>query len=484
MKRVLDLLNQAAGSTTTTLISRSAYDTAWLARMDNDLGRKSHRWLLDHQLPDGSWGTAQVVYHHERMICTLAATLALVEAGEPASSVRIRRARHAIGRACAGLETDPAGATIGFELIVPVLLRQAAEYGIGCGDAALLDRLLAFRQAKLAALPAGVIDRHTTVSFSAEMVDGNHHLLNVDELQSENGSISYSPAATAFFAAAVRPGDPAAMGYLRRMADADGAVPYVGPIEVFDQAWTLWNLALTGNMDAELAAACRPLLDRLAAQWQPGRGISSAVGLELLDGDDTAVAAAALARFGRAPDLDAILRYEKPYHFTCYPLEADPSVSANIHVLDALRQAGLPATHPTVQKIIRFLRATARHGMFWLDKWHASPYYPTAHAIIAAAGYVDRLVSDAIRWILQTQGADGSWGYYLPTAEETAYCLQALVTWQRAGHGVPQEILHRGAAWLAAHTAPPYPPLWIGKCLYCPQIPVQSAVLSALRMAE
>ncbi len=85
-------------------------------------------------------------------------------------------------------------------------------------------------------------------------------------------------------------------------------------------------------------------------------------------------------------------------------------------------------------------------------------------------------------WILETQNEDGSWGYYIPTAEETAYCLQALVIWKRSGHPVPDEVLQRGAGWLTAHMDDPLPPLWIGKCLYCPVYVVRSAILSALML--
>ena len=120
--------------------------------------------------------------------------------------------------------------------------------------------------------------------------------------------------------------------------------------------------------------------------------------------------------------------------------------------------------------------------LFWFDKWHTSPYYPTAHAVIACAGYNDTLVEDTIQWILETQSLAGSWGYYMPTAEETAYCLQALTIWKRHGGQVPAEALRRGASWLAEHMEPPYPPLWVGKCLYCPVLVVRSAILSALAL--
>ena len=93
--------------------------------------------------------------------------------------------------------------------------------------------------------------------------------------------------------------------------------------------------------------------------------------------------------------------------------------------------------------------------------------------------FCSRLFSD---WILETQNLDGSWGYYVPTAEETAYCLQALLVWQRGGKSVPNDQIQRGLDWLAAHTQPPYPPLWIGKSLYAPEFVVRSAILSALMM--
>jgi halimadienyl-diphosphate synthase len=179
-----------------------------------------------------------------------------------------------------------------------------------------------------------------------------------------------------------------------------------------------------------------------------------------------------------------VLRYEERTHFRCYALEADPSTSTNIHVLGALRQAGLDIQSSPVQKILRFLSRTRTETGTWFDKWHTSPYYPTSHAIINCAGYADDLVIRAVRWILETQNADGSWGHSLPTAEETAYSLQALAVWRRNGHSTPDDALQRGASWLGRHASPPYPSLWIGKCLYCPQVPVRSAILSALALAS
>lgn len=466
----------------------TAYDTAWAARLvelDEPMATDSLEWLRSRQLPDGSWGARELRYHHDRLICTLAAMIALVREGNASDQARLRRAEAAMAGMTSRLGEDPAGETIGFEMIVPTLMAEAESLGMaldGCDPH--LSRLRRWREAKLAALPQGTISRHVTVAFSAEMagVDGLG-LLDLPNLQEANGSVGHSPSATAYLALYALPGDAAALDYLRGLA-VDGAMPNVAPIDVFEQAWTLWNLDLAGALDAQARRLSHPHVELLAGTWEPARGIGFASGYTPNDSDVTSVVYEVLHRLGRTVDIEAVLSFEEDEHYRCYTLEANPSVSANVHVLSALREAGLGTDHPSVAKVLRFLQRTQAAWPFWFDKWHASPYYPTAHAIIACAGYQESLVAQAVEWILHTQNRDGSWGFYLPTAEETAYCLQSLVVWQRGGHGAVQEAIRRGAAWLSDRVAEPYPPLWIGKCLYCPELVVRSAVLSALILAE
>ena len=123
--------------------------------------------------------------------------------------------------------------------------------------------------------------------------------------------------------------------------------------------------------------------------------------------------------------------------------------------------------HSAVQKIFKLLLHTRTAEAFWTDKWHISPYYATSHAIIVCVGYNNARVEPAVNWIVNTQSTDGAWGFYnVFTAEETAYCLQALFMWQRAGGSVPPSVFDQGIAWLREHIDSPYPPLWVGKCLY------------------
>ena len=103
----------------------TAYDTAWAARLGEiDWNLSSHglAWLAENQLPDGSWGAREPFYHHDRVICTLAAMIALSYRGRRGQDkVQIENGKLAleriVGGATVGLQADPNGATIGFEMV-------------------------------------------------------------------------------------------------------------------------------------------------------------------------------------------------------------------------------------------------------------------------------------------------------------------------------------------------------------------------------
>ncbi|MEJ2746311.1 MAG: prenyltransferase/squalene oxidase repeat-containing protein [Anaerolineae bacterium] len=469
-------------------MTNTAYDTAWIARL-HELGEpmaeEALEWLRAHQLADGSWGAREPLYYHDRVISSLAAVIALARRGLAEDRMRIQRALPAIHTYLGKLHLDPAGETIAFEMLLPTLMAEAKKLNlVSRGGTVQLNAMTTMRESKLARTPGRMINRHVTMAFSAELAgkDGRH-ILDIPNLQEANGSVGFSPSATAYYALNVNPRNAKALSYLRSIFDDRGA-PNVAPIDIFETAWTLWNLAQVGPLDKATITLCQPHLDFLEEAWDSQLGIGHAAGFTPRDGDDTGLVYEVLSRFGRSVSLDAVLGYEEDEHFRCFPLEANPSISANIHILGALRQAGLPRHHSSVQKIFRFLRRNRLDGHYWLDKWHASPYYTTAHAVIVAAGYESNLVRNAIAWILETQNEDGSWGYYkTPTAEETAYCLQALSTWARIVEPVPLEALQKGAAWLHRHIDQPYLPLWIGKGLYAPTMVVKSTILSALMMS-
>jgi halimadienyl-diphosphate synthase len=472
----------------------TAYDTAWAARLheqDKELSDKAILWITENQLRDGSWGAAEPFYYHDRVICTLAAMTMLAKRGRRASDSRqLTYGQEALERITAGatqgLLRDANGSTVGFEMIAPTLVAEAEALDLmGRQGDRILGRLSKARTAKLAKLNGKKVNRYMTAAFSAEMAGPDaRQMLDVNCLQEGNGSVAHSPSATAYYAMHVKEGDSQAMAYLRNIALPNGGVPNVAPFDIFEPAWILWNLSLAGPIDDVLKTLCNPHLDYLQQHWKTGQGIGSWVAQYVpSDGDATGLVFDVLHRFGRTVDIEAIFHYEEDDYFRCFAMEANPSISTNIHILGALKQSGFDRDHPAVTKVIHYLRQKRMMDAFWFDKWHASPYYATGHCIIACSEYDRDMAAAAVNWIENNQKSDGSWGFYMSTAEETAYCLQALCCWMRQGGKVEPECIANGKSWLSDHAEMPYPPLWIGKCLYSPYLVVQSAVLSALIMA-
>ena len=142
-------------------------------------------------------------------------------------------------------------------------------------------------------------------------------------------------------------------------------------------------------------------------------------------------------------------------------------------------------------RIVTMLLANQHYRSFWVDKWHASPYYATAHVLVALMDAQEPLLSEcqySIDWLLHTQRADGSWGYFgQGTAEETAYAVLALLHYHRQAKAIDVEALRRAGEYLrpvihdAGHE---YPELWIAKTLYAPESIVRSAILAAAMLYE
>lgn len=475
----------------------TAYDTAWVARLgeiDWQLSSQALNWLCENQLTDGSWGAAKPFYYHDRVISTLAAMIALTHRG------RRNQDRHQIemglkalekitSGATIGLAADPNGATVGFEMIVPTLVEEAEKLGIikQQGER-ILGKLSRQRKLKMEKLAGLKINRHLTASFSIEMAgDDSIQILDTHNLQEPNGSITYSPASTAYFANKVKPNDQLSLKYLQTVASHsnDGGLPFVAPFDIFERCWVLWNFTLLENADNELSEIIAPHLDHLEKNWVKNHGVSFTENSALFDSDDTSVTYCVLKHFGREVDIESVLGYEEDDHFRCYQYEINPSIGVNVHTLKALRMLEYPSTHKTVQKILRFLHNTRQQDSYWFDKWHVSPYYITSHVIISCLDYDTELVSDSVNWILKNQKANGSWGFYgESTAEETAYCLQALKIWEKSNNKVPQGRLEKGASWLKKNANPPYPWLWIGKTLYHPELIIKSVLYTTLALLE
>ncbi|MBN1584526.1 MAG: hypothetical protein JXA89_27720 [Anaerolineae bacterium] len=461
----------------------TVYDTAWLARIPAERDHtvpafpKALDWVKQNQHSDGSWG-GEIEYVHDRIISTLSAILALAEWPDEYAREAIERGLEYVWQRVVRLENEHE--TIGFEVIIPAVLERCRALGLKLPYLGF-KRYEGMREKKLAKIPPNMrYTKSSPLAFSLESMGDVFDVQEPEFLLERNGSVAMSPSATAYLLTK-DPGNALARHYIAQVAQVyDGKAPQVFSFDTFETAWCLWNLFLAGpeimNRDEQVGRH----IEDLQATWNHGNGAGFDSGYSVLDADETAIVFRILGQAGLDPDVQYLRQFERDRYFVCYLVERDPSTSANIHVLEALK--GVDEVDTT--KIVTWLRNEQRDGGYWKDKWHASPYYATGHAVIALVGTDNDLAKSAVEWILGMQRLDGGWGYYDgSTAEETAYCLQALSVYDRSVEPIDRSVLVRGRKKLL-ECMTELPALWIGKCLYTPVKVVESAICSALMMTE
>jgi hypothetical protein len=445
------------------------------------------RWLADNQLSDGSWGSS-VRYEHDRILCTLASLAPLAEFGRRAEDRRAVDAGtrylwqhgHLLGREPVEL--------VGFELLLPALVDRARQAGVAVPPH--LDIYAAERARKLELIPsAALYSPRATVVHSLEFLGTKADTSGLQRAQGDNGAIGNSPAATAFFLAHTQSDDRRALRYLESCLGHGGGAtaPVLHPCETFELLWAAYHLFLGGAPSHRLL---RPAERQRLAEDLRHAGVSLSPTFPIPDADDTAVALLLLHDLGETVDPRVLQVFEaEDGSFVSFPYERHSSVGVNVHVLHALaRVPGYPNTDQTMASILDYL-ADQHNGLFWIDKWHVSPLYATAHAVCALedlkpdqARRVAHLVERSREWLRQSQNADGSWGFYgQPTAEETAYGLLGLIA-NRAIDDRDRAQCQAAANYLQQSVMDntPHPPLWIDKCLYVPPLVVNAAIEAAL----
>ncbi len=471
-------------------IGPSSYDVAWMARVPSPNGSGPRwpglvDWLLEHQWPDGSWG-GRIPYYHDRILCTLAAMIALKERGAGWDVRRaIQSAERYIWNSMHFLHYDPIE-LVGFELILPTLLAEARTAGVdlprhSCGYGSI-------RAAKLRLLPMDLLyEPGTSVAFSIEFMGKRVDSERLNCLIGANGAVANSPATTAYLVTRTV-GGAEELNYLESMCRLPGGVPSFYPFRTFEAVWVLEHLAFGGlDLDGDLVdPALWQELQAALDVGQTGVGIDPLFGIN--DGDTTSVTLHTLARGGQAVDPMVLHSFEAPDTrvFRTFEFERNVSVVTNAHALEALfYMPDYPDRQEVWDRIVTMFLASQKYQSYWIDKWHTSPYYATAHVLVSLITTQEPLLSEclhSIDWILHTQHDDGSWGFFgQGTAEETAYALLALLHYHRNVQRMDADILKKGASYLypRIEAESVYPELWIAKTLYAPGSIVQAAILAA-----
>jgi halimadienyl-diphosphate synthase len=480
-------------------MNASPYDMAWAARLRREDGPEPlwpdlPEWLLGSQHDDGSWGS-DMPYYHDRIICTLAAGVALRQNGRgdaaPEVNCAIKRAERFLWNHLHLLPRDHFE-LVGFELLFPSLLAEAQALGMDvpkhtCGYGAI-------QAEKLRLIPPDLLySPNISTIHSLEFLGRSGDL---DKLENAftHGSLGNSPAGTSYYLQLRRqhgrPYNPEALAYLEGIKAHLGYINILYPFRIFELTWALNNLAFSELPVTEFAG---PEVWRQLQEGLSERGIGLDPTFGIPDGDITSVTSRLLIRAGYPVDPLILARYENKETriFRTYHYERNISVGTNVHCLEALdMMPDYPDCQLVKEQIVLKLLDNRLYDIYWIDKWHTSPYYATSHVLIGLLRegfYLVHSCRDSIDWLLHTQRRDGSWGFFeTGTAEETAYVLTALLHYHQRDP-IDTEILQRGAAYLlqtyqAAN--PTYPALWIDKCLYVPHDVVHASVLAALLLYE
>lgn len=489
------------------LTSPSVYETGRLVTLAPWLA--GHTWrvrfLLERQHADGSWGG----WDGYGLIPTLSATEALLTSlrrdrlPDPAGVVRAadRGLRVLFGWLDSG-GGPPLPDTVAIELLIPALITDI-NLGLDRLEAEPVAGLDSWRGAARLTLPDGVHD--DTLLRLRDAVDRGHGLPDkvlhsleaigpavrgASFVRPVQGSVACSPASTAAWLgeSVPRAAHSPSVRYLEAIQGRyGGPVPVGAPVTVFERAWVLTALGTAG--------ITVPLPDGLLASLHAAFGeFGAAVGPGLLpDADDTATALHALALLGSPRSADCLLHYRAGRHFQCFPAERTPSTSANAHVLQAFGACPVPDSRyaRVISDLAAWLCDEQQPDGCWWDKWHASPYYATvccATALIGCGEVTGRTtaLAKAVAWVLDTQRADGSWGRWTGTYEETAYAVQILLrTCGPQPGGAIERAAARGCQFLLLTGGDePHPPLWHDKDLYAPVRVVRAEGMAALHLGR
>ncbi|KAI3807367.1 hypothetical protein L1987_23295 [Smallanthus sonchifolius] len=331
IKKYIDSIKTIFKSMDDGKISPSAYDTAWVALIEDvdepNGGPKSPlslQWIVNHQLPDGSWGEPFMFSAFDGLLNTLVCVIAL-------TSWNIHPDKCGKGIKFVNENMNKLGhekeehMTPGFELVFPTLIELAHKLGIEVStDFPVLNTIHARRDMKLAKIPKDILHKIPTIMLYS--LEGMKDLEwdKLLKLQSENGSFLFSPAATAF--AFMQTKDQKCLAYLTNLvAKFKGGVPNAYPVDMYERIWILDRLQRLG-IARYFRSEIKDCLTYIYRYWDE-QGIGFARNCNVPDLDDTAMSFRVLRSNGYQISTDAFQHFYKDGQFVCYPLQSIETVT-------------------------------------------------------------------------------------------------------------------------------------------------------------
>lgn len=319
-------------------ITVSAYDTAWVALVQdvNGSGRpqfpSSLEWIVNNQLPDGSWGDHLIFLAHDRIINTLACVIALTFWN--VHPTKCQRGVEFLKANISKLEDEnEEHMPIGFEVAFPSLIDIARKLNIEVGeDSPVLEEIYARRNLKLTKIPKNIMQKvPTTLLHSLEgMPDLEWEKLL--KLQCKDGSFLFSPSSTAFALMEIK--DEKCLQYLTNaVTKFNGGVPNVYPVDLFEHIWAVDRLQRLG-ISRYFKSEIENCVEYIHRYWTKD-GICWAKNTNVQDIDDTAMGFRLLRMYGYEISPDVFRQFEKDGTFVCFAGQSTQAVTGMFNLFRA-----------------------------------------------------------------------------------------------------------------------------------------------------
>ncbi|XP_071687661.1 ent-copalyl diphosphate synthase 1-like [Rutidosis leptorrhynchoides] len=352
----------------------SAYDTAWVALIENVNGPSggpqfpsSLQWIANNQLVDGSWGESSLFSACDRLLNTLACVVALTtwnvhadkcEKGMKFVYENLNKIRH----------EKEEHFTSGFELGFTTLIELAQKLDIKMPyDSPILKKIHAIRDAKLKKIPKDIFYETPTIfHYSLEgMKDLDWKKLL--KLQAKNGSFVLSAAPTSMVYMQTK--DQKCLAYLTTLvAKFNGGVPNAYPVDMFERSWMvdrLQRLGIAHYFHSEI----KDCVDHLYRYWDE-RGIGLGRNCNLPDLDDTVMAFRVLRTYGYKVSPDVFQQFEKDRRYMCYQWQSTEAVTVmfNLYRVSQMSFPEEKILDDTKKFSQKFLLEKQSTNELW-DKW-------------------------------------------------------------------------------------------------------------------
>ncbi|KAI3923918.1 hypothetical protein MKW98_012707 [Papaver atlanticum] len=348
-------------------ISISAYDTAWVALVEDIYGSGSPqfplilKWIIENQLSDGSWGDQLIFSAHDRIISTLACVIAL-KAWNTCCYMREKGLLFIEQNMCKLEDAHTVHMPVGFEVVFPSLIEIAKSLDIDFPDEdppALKDIF--------PLIPKEVM--HTVPTILLHSLEG---MANLDsekllKLQCVDGSFLVSPASTAF--ALMETKNEKCLDYLQNAVKRfNGGVPNVYPVYMFERIWVVVRLDRLG-IAPYFRSEIRDCVDYVHKYWTE-HGVCWARNSKVSDIDDTAQGFWILRLHGRDVSSDVFRHFKKGDDFYCFHGQSPSAVTGmfNLYRASQVMFPGENILQQAKQYSATFLRKKQPSNEL-LDKW-------------------------------------------------------------------------------------------------------------------